>query len=188
MIRKKVYCLLLGILLYTQGIYPTEDLGVGVTRVVPSMLRRPDRGEAPRFPRDLVIGELGRGEAPIEAYEMARNSLSVLTRGLRDTPIQGNANNAINSRHFEEIAGIRSRDFRLGGGRIEPDGTVSFLVRFLGPEDTISGELYLRLRDEFDTGGTGMWILDDLILEDNRPLREIGDSYRFDFTPYERFF
>ena len=165
-----------------------DDPGLGVTRAIPNMLRRPDRGEAPRFPRDMVIGDLGRGEAPGDAYFMARNSMSALSRGSRDSPIPGNDYSVIVNSHFEEVAGIRTRSFRLGGGRIEQDGSVSFLVRFVGPEETITGELFLRQSEDLDSSDERIWFLDDLILEGSRPLREIGDNYRFNFSPYERFF
>jgi hypothetical protein len=40
---------------------------------------------------------------------------------------------------------INPRIFRLGGGREEQDGSVSFLVRFAGREQGITGELFVRL-------------------------------------------
>jgi hypothetical protein len=82
---------------------------------------------------------------------------------------------------LQEIQSIRTRDYRLGGGRIEADGFVSFLVRFIGPEESITGELFIRPERE-------RWLLDELLLEKKRPLSEIGDSYRYTFSPYERFF
>ncbi|MDR0642874.1 MAG: hypothetical protein LBG07_10490, partial [Treponema sp.] len=33
---------------------------------IPQVLRQPQRGEAPRYPRDLVIGSLERGNVPAE--------------------------------------------------------------------------------------------------------------------------
>ena len=188
MVHIKVFSLILGLFLLSQSLFSMEDPGVGGTRTIPYTLLRPDRGEAPRFPRDIVIGDLGRGDAPGNAYLLARNSLSALTRGLRDDPIPGNDNYVIANRHFEEVSGIRTRSFRLGGGRIEQDGSVSFLVRFIGPEETITGEMFLRQREELDDPDERIWLLDDLFLEERRPLLEIGDSYRFDFSPYERFF
>jgi hypothetical protein len=76
---------------------------------------------------------------------------------------------------------INPLKYHLGSGRTEPDGTVSFLVRFLGREQWIAGELYLRLE------GDG-WCLDDLVLEEGRNLEDGKNAYPYNFTPYERFF
>ena len=178
-------CLLLGFWFAAQGLY-SDDPDETRNQTIPNMLRRPDRGESPRLPRDLVIGELGRGEAPGDAYTLAINTLSAMIRGNRDARIFENS--AITNSNFEEIAGIRARSYRIGGGRFEADGSVSFLVRFIGSEETIIGEMFLRQAEELDDDTPGIWLVDDLILEDKIPLREIRDSYRFDFSPYERFF
>jgi hypothetical protein len=148
---------------------------------LPDALRRPQRGEAPRYPRDAVIGELGRGEAREGAYAFARNLLRALLRGERNSPfLEG-----FNPEALEEILvlleGIGADTFRIGGGREEPDESTSFLVRFLGPEQGAAGELYLRT-------GTDRWQLDDLILEEPRDISGSLQPRQFDFTPYERFF
>ena len=120
----------------------------------------------------------------------------------------------------EEINSIEPRAYRLGRGKIEADRCVSFLVRFMGYEESITGELFLRREEESGSSGTAVsveppaetggsegaeesaettgssgtkgsqfrWLLDDLILEEKRSLAEIRDSYRFDFSPYERFY
>jgi hypothetical protein len=46
-----------------------------------------------------------------------------------------------------ELNGISPQAYRLGGGREEPDGAVSFMVRFLGRDMGITGELYIRFRE-----------------------------------------
>jgi hypothetical protein len=46
----------------------------------------------------------------------------------------------------------------------------------------MAGELFVRQEEG------GNWILDDLVLEEKKALSEIRDSYRFDFSPYERFY
>jgi hypothetical protein len=89
---------------------------------------------------------------------------------------------------FDNIRNIRPRDSRLGGGKYEPDGCVSFLVRIIGPQESITGELFIRLADAMDGTTAGRWLLDDLILEGKRALTDIRDSYRYDFSPYERFY
>jgi hypothetical protein len=74
---------------------------------------------------------------------------------------------------------INPRTFRIGGGREEPDGSTSFLVRFIGREKWIVGELFLRS----DASG---WKFDALVLEG--PQDADATSYHYDLSPYERFF
>ena len=182
------------------------------TRTIPNTLLRPERGETPRYPRDLVIGELGKGSASEEAYQFAKELLSVLIAGAVDAPALADTASSMTNDLIETIKSIEPRSYRLGGGRTEADGSVSFLVRILGNWESITGELFLRQQDAeeqdevedgktetgeesgVDAGKEGKvakeltWILDDLILEEKRALSEIRDSYRYDFSPYERFF
>jgi len=158
---------------------------------IPDILRRPDRGEAPRYPRDVVIGELGQGNSPNPAYRFAGDLLSALTAGNRTAQIVKDSLSILTEELFNEIESIRVRSYRIGGGRVETDGSVSFLVRFLGSEESITGELFVR--QEADPGNDeapseGKWLLDDLILEEKKDLTDIRDSYRYDFSPYERFY
>ena len=169
---------LFGLWLITLGLFAQEATSI---YAVPDVLRRPERGEAPRYPDDLVIGELGQGEISDGAYLFARNVLSAITEGRRDAAVL--ANSGLAESLFEEVRGLRPRSYRLGGGRNEADGCVSFLVRLVGPVESLTGELYLR-SDE----ASGRWLLDDLILEEKKVNADIRDSYRFDFSPYERFF
>jgi hypothetical protein len=158
---------------------------------VPEALRRPERGEAPRYPKDLVIGDLGQGEISESAYLYARNILTALAAGRRDAQVLTNSGFSFTESMFDSIRSIRPRDSRLGGGRNEPDGCVSFLIRIIGPSESITGELFIRLADAIDAldGVTaGRWLLDDLLLEGKRTLADIRDSYRYDFSPYERFY
>ena len=144
---------------------------------IPPVLRRPERGEAPRYPIDMVIGSLGRGSAPEDAYLYARNILNQLISGVHlDTFAP-----EIPSYTGVEINDLRPRSFRLGGGRTEADGSISFLIRLLSQNESITGEMFLLRND-------GEWYLDGLILEERRTIGEIRDSFRFDFSPYERFF
>ena len=168
----KIACLLICLCVPVPALLSQE-----AAQTVPDALRRPERGEAPRYPRDLVIGELGQGEASEGAYLFVRSFLSDLMAG-RVQPMVGSVSTE-NLR--EEITGIRARSYRLGGGRNEPDGCVSFLVRFLGPNESITGELFIRIEG-------GIWVLDDLVLEEKKTFSEIRENFRFDFSPYERFF
>ena len=181
MIAPRMLFFLLSFCFITQGIFPQE-----AAQAIPLSLRRPERGEAPRYPEDLVIGVLGQGEIAEEAYLFAKNLLSALAGGRRNAPVIADSGSFVSEATFEEVRSIRPRSHRLGGGRQEIDGCVSFLVRFVGPEESISGELFIRQRGNPEENGR--WFLDDIILEDKRTLSEIRDSYRFDFTPYERFY
>jgi len=204
-------------------------------QTIPNTLRRPDRGEAPRYPQDVVIGELGQGNAPEGAYIFARDLMEALVRGNTTAQVVEDSRLILTEDIFEEISSLEPRSYRLGGGRIEADGSISFLVRFLGLEESITGELFIRRQGGAEAGGAASarepqysestlasaspeedstmpgsppeepepappklqpeldpretrWLLDDLILEKRRTLTEIRDSYRYDFSPYERFF
>ena len=232
--KVKAAFFLLGLFVLAPEICPQETGTAGrrpAADTIPETLRRPERSEAPRYPIDIVIGELGRGEAPDGAYQFAKDLLSALTAGTKDAQVLQDTGGIITESLREEIDSIEPRAYRLGGGRIEPDGCVSFLVRFLGQELSISGELFLRRAEQASPKGTDLqssvdsqgpldpegsaedfpaslenevvpepivssaagsggekWLLDDLILEETRILSEIRDSYRYDFSPYERFY
>ena len=187
----KAACFFLGVAFLSLGVFPQRVFSqegesgamLPTARTIPDALRRPQRGELPRYPQDVVIGELGRGEAPEAAYRFARSLLVALTAGNYASPVFSGSPPALIERHITEIRGIEPQGYRIGGGRTEMDGYVSFLVRFLGREESITGELFIN--QEYDTA---RWFLDDLILEERRSLTEIRDSHRFIFSPYERFF
>jgi hypothetical protein len=181
----KISILFLCLWLVSQGAISQEGFG---SQPVPDTLRRPEWGEAPRYPQDLVIGELGQGNASEGAYIFSQGILSAVIAGRRESSILTQSGYSFPESFFEKIANIRPRSYRLGGGRIELDGCVSFVVRIIGPEESITGELFIRLADALDDETPGRWLLDDLIIEDKRPLSEIRNSYRYDFSPYERFF
>jgi hypothetical protein len=164
---------------------------------IPEELFRPRYGETLHFPRDYVIGDLGRGDAPEEAYQSARSLIGGLLRG-------GDARQAIPEEQWnknrEILDTLGPRSFRIGGGRNEADGSVSFLVRFLGRETAAAGELYLRrsTRKNTDTGSAGspgadtpsyLWQGEDLLLEEAAPLTagKYGPGSA-DMSIYERFF
>jgi hypothetical protein len=167
----KPFFIFLGLFFLSQSLFPQES-----SETIPDMLRRPERGEAPRYGKDLIIGELGQGNAPEKAYNLAQRILSELIAGNADSPLLSVTENLL-----QNIRSIMPRHYRLGGGRIETDGCVSFLIRFIGQEESIAGELFLR-------SGTENWYFDDLVLEEKRKLSDIRDGYRYDFSPYERIY
>jgi hypothetical protein len=171
---------LLGLCLIAQNLLSQNAPNNGA---VPDLLLRPERGEAPRYPKDLVIGDLGPGEASEGAYLFARNILTAIAAGRRDASVLANSGFSFSESIFDNVRSIRPRDSRLGGGRNEPDGCVSFLFRIIGQQESITGELFIRPAE-----GSGIWLLDDLIVEGKRALSEIRDSYRYNFSPYERFY
>jgi hypothetical protein len=184
-----------GLFCLSPGLFCQEISGT-----IPDVLKRPLRGEAPRYPIDVVIGPLGPGEAPEEAWLFARTVLQAIVNG-RD--FEG-----LDLAGFREsLAPVEPESFRAGGGREENDGSVSFLVRFIGREKWAAGELYLRPQTEAEPEESTeepenpaaepaekpgrkvtAWRFDDLLLEDAQDRGTEGDSRRFDFSPYERFF
>ncbi|MDR0722270.1 MAG: hypothetical protein LBF75_05685 [Treponema sp.] len=148
---------------------------------VPDALRRPQRGEAPRYPQDTVIGLLGRGDAPEGAYTLALDLLRALLREDRDAPVLQEVDPELVEEYGTALEVIKPQKFRIGGGREEPDGSTSFLVRFVGRDQWITGELYLKAEE-------AQWQFDELILEEPRDLQEGIEPYPFDYSPYERLF
>jgi hypothetical protein len=147
---------------------------------IPEGVRRPQGGEAPRYPRDVVIGELGRGMAENGAYLFARNMLSAMVQNDRDSRYLSGLNSALAEDLFINLGQITPRQYRIGEGREEPDGSTSFLFRLVGRELDMSGELYVR-NDEQG------WHFEDLLVEKPRTIEGRG-TYNYDFAPYERFF
>ncbi|MDR0720744.1 MAG: hypothetical protein LBF78_14000 [Treponema sp.] len=188
------------------------------TGAVPQDIRRPQRGETPRYPRDMIIGELGRGQAPQEAWLLAREFLRNLVQGSVDAAVLARTDSALVESSMEALDAVGGVKFRIGGGKIEDDGSVSFLIRFIGRELSITGELYLRQREAepeeevleeaaVEEGAPavtapvvtapaesaavaeeGAWYIDDLLLEEPRDLSAQREAYRYDFSPYERFY
>ena len=160
---------------------------------IPEALIRPVRGEAPRYPVDTVIGELGRGRASEAAFTFAGSVCEGLLSGDKTHPSLVTINSKLRESYLATIEIIGPLNYRIGGGREEADGAVSFLVRFLGREHGISGELYVRHRTRVNqqTGRTtGTWIFEELLLDEVKErIKEQQESiYRYDFNPYERFF
>jgi hypothetical protein len=111
---------------------------------IPEELLRPHRGESPRYPIDTVIGELGQGKAPKEAYDCARRAANAFLAGTIEANVFSSVDKAFIETCINALNTVNPRYYRLGGGRQEPDGSVSFLVRFAGREQGITGELFIR--------------------------------------------
>jgi hypothetical protein len=159
---------------------------------IPEELLRPGRGESPRYPVDTVIGELGRGQASSSAYAFGQSVGEGLLQGRMNHPGFDSINTVMLESYLSALEPINARIYRLGSGREEPDGAVSFLVRFIGREEAITGELFIRqiIDDTDDTENITEWIFEELILEQARKL-EAGEEeagYRSDSFPYERLF
>jgi hypothetical protein len=129
-------------LLVATGIFSQED-----KRYIPEELLRPRRDEAPRYPIDTVIGPMGQGQASTEAYQFARNVASALLAGGMDLPVLSTVDRVFLESCMNVLETVNPRVFRLGSGREEPDGSVSFLVRFVGREQGLTGELYIRFEE-----------------------------------------
>jgi hypothetical protein len=132
-------------LLGTAGIFPQD--GLTQRGSIPEELLRPRRSEAPRYPIDTVIGELGQGKAPKEAYEIARNAATAFLSGNINAPVLSPVSKVYLEGWMDMLNDVNPQIFRLGGGREEPDGSVSFLVRFAGRERGITGELFVRAEE-----------------------------------------
>jgi hypothetical protein len=166
---------------------------------IPSELLRPGRGESPRYPVDTVIGALGRGKASDEAYSFARSVAAGLLTGNMDHAALASVNSVLREGYLSALEQISPRTYRIGGGREEADGAYSFLVRFIGKDQGITGELFIRfvtriveekIEDTIDIAAVKSWIFEELILEEvkNRGEEQKETLQRFDFSPYERFF
>jgi hypothetical protein len=183
---------------------------------IPEELLRPRREEAPRYPVDTVIGPIGQGKASVEAYGLARRIASALLAGNINAPVLSSVNKVFLEGCMSALNVISPLFFRLGSGREEPDGSVSFLVRFAGREQGITGELFIRSRERVVNSPPPaarneenpaaeelsqaqpanvpvtekIWYFEDLILESPRSRSEetFENRQRYDFSPYERFF
>jgi hypothetical protein len=114
---------------------------------IPEELLRPNRNEAPRYPMDTVIGPIGQGQTQRDAYNFARRVAAALLEGNPNAAVLATVNRVFLESCLNALDVISPRFFRLGSGRTEPDGSVSFLVRFVGAFQGITGELFIRLEE-----------------------------------------
>jgi len=171
---------ILPVFIFSQNIQSEDSAGNGYTdTTIPEILLRPARTESPRYPRDRIIGTLGQGTAPDGAWNYANVILSALISGTLGSVKAVDAD--LLGKSLAALTDVEPGKYHIGGGRTEEDGTVSFLVRFLGRDQWMTGELYILFRND-------AWYLDDLVLEEAQDLNEGKDAYPYDFTPYERFF
>ena len=164
---------------------------------IPEELLRPGRGEAPYYPADMIIGSLGRGNASEAAFSFAASVASALTIGAVNSPALSSVNSAARDRYLSALRVISPGSYRLGGGREEADGAFSFLIRFIGPYQGITGEMYIRyvtrhvtVEGSDEPLPVSNWVLEDLYLEEamNRDVENQQSIYRSDFYLYERFY
>ncbi|MDR1619014.1 MAG: hypothetical protein LBS06_08270 [Treponema sp.] len=137
--------------IFSQGGEAAGETAVSAPATIPEALRRPRRGEAGRYPVDTIIGPLGAGDAEEAAYRFAGDLLGALTAGNRGAPVLSTIESGALDTILEDLQAISPLSCRLGSGKEEADGAVSFLVRFIGREKGISGELYIRA----DEAGAG---------------------------------
>jgi hypothetical protein len=163
---------------------------------IPEELLRPKRGEASRYPIDIVIGELGKGSATDSAFSFANYISAGFLSGNTNNSALAGINSALRESLLSSLDVISPLSYRLGGGREEADGAFSFLVRFIGKDKGITGELYIRYitrKTEGEDGEekiSGNWIFEELLLEEakDRETEQKESIYRNDFYPYERFY
>jgi len=184
------FCLL--VLIPAFAVSQGQDLFRGS---IPETLLRPGRGEAPRYPVDVVIGELGRGAASVSAFNYANLIGAGFLSGQMGHPALASINSTIRESNLSAIQVISPVSFRIGGGREEPDGAISFLVRFIGREQGITGEMYIRyvsrrISEDEEGAVIGNWVFEELLLEEarDRAVEHQEAANRNDFYPYERFF
>jgi outer membrane biosynthesis protein TonB len=132
-------------LLMAAYIFPQDEMPERSS--IPQELLRPRRGEAPRYPIDMVIGALGQGNAPPEAYAIAQKTTAALLAGNMNVPVLSSVNKVFLEDCMTKLKSINPQSSRLGSGREEPDGSFSFLVRFIGREEGITGELFVRFEE-----------------------------------------
>jgi hypothetical protein len=195
-----IFCSLVLFSLYIVPVIPAQDLGTEEAPLetteeqapmesvvfnqgtMPAELLRPQRGdEIPRYPRDTVIGDLGQGDVSEESYVFARNVLQGALSRNRESALLAGSDPVLLEELFTGIETIAALKYRIGGGREEPDGSTSFLFRFIGRTQSFAGEIYIRNEEE-------KWKLEDILLEETKDITERGNSYPFSFSPYERFF
>lgn len=168
---------------------------------IPEELLRPGWGEAPRYPSDMVIGELGQGRAPAAAYNHANSVASALLSRQRGHSALSGISSSSLDKYLSALGRISPVSFRMGGGRVEADGGVSFLIRYIGRDYGITGELYVRyisrqvVNESGETVSAGSWSFDDLLLEEARSRGDEhqdslqrAQNHRLNYMPYERFY
>jgi hypothetical protein len=181
----KIYVpILLSILLFGESVFPSfaqDGETSSFSGVVPEILIRPFRETEWAYPIDAVIGQLGGGEVSSGANGYARGVLRDLMRQNKTADSVKTLSPGVLDEAESKLAEVTPRKVRMGGGREETDGAVSFLFRFMGSENELSGELYIRSDGD-------SWKTEDIIFETPQKLSSGSDAFTFTYTPYERFY
>jgi hypothetical protein len=168
---------------------------------IPEELLRPRWNVSPHYPADIVIGDLGQGKASDAAYSYANSIASAILSRQRGHPSLASVNPDLLDSYFYALGRVAPVSFRLGGGREEADGAISFLIRYIGRDYGITGELYIRYRtrqiqgEDGEITQTGNWVFDDLLFEEAKSHEQEfqesmqrAEKHRLNYLPYERFF
>jgi len=191
----RIFCL--GLILFVSNFAIVQGQTNDISRgSIPDELLRPKRGEAPRYPIDTVIGELGKGSASDPAFSFANYIGTAFLSGKRESPALASIDSTVKENLLSALEVVNPVSFRIGGGREEADGAVSFLVRFIGKDKGITGELYIRYVTKEIQGAdgevktSGNWVFEELLLEEakDREVEQRESIYLNDFYPYERFY
>jgi hypothetical protein len=158
-----------------------KEPGYSFTGIVPEALIKPTRERGAFYPVDAVIGQLGTDDLTGGAGGYARSVMQDLLKQDAASASLGNLGPDITGDAMEKLAEAAPHKWRIGGGREEADGSVSFLFRFMGREKEVSGELYLR-------SGTDGWKTEDIIFNTPKELTIGVDTSSSGYTPYERFY
>jgi hypothetical protein len=158
-----------------------EEPAYSFSGVVPEALIRPAREQGAFYPVDAVIGPLGIEDLAGEAAEYAKTVMQELLSQDAASASIANLGTDITGDAMEKLSEAAPHKWRIGGGREEADGSVSFLFRFMGREKEVSGELYLRSAD-------GGWKTEDVIFNTPKELTIGADAFSSAYTPYERFY
>jgi len=145
-LKKRTIFYLLFLFFTAINLFPQDELFQRGS--IPVELLRPRREESPRYPVDVVIGPIGQGDVARDAYDFAVKTAAALLAGTKDAPVLSSVNRAFLENCLSALDVINPRAYRIGSGRTEPDGSVSFLVRFSGREQGITGELFIRQEQE----------------------------------------
>jgi len=189
--------LALGLLLISPALAVSQTQEERVSRgSIPEELLRPNRSETPRYPIDMVIGELGQGSVSSGVFNYADGICAGFLSGNSEYRSLASINSSVKENLFSALQAVSPVSYRIGGGREEADGAYSFLVRFIGREQGITGELYIRNvtrhieKEDGEVTSTSALVFEELLLEEPRTREaELQESiYRYDFFPYERVF
>lgn len=134
----------------------------------------PGGGESVRYPKDFAIGELGQGGADKQAYDAASTFLLAFIAESLGSPASELDVFKLDAPLVRLLKSITPHTARISSGTGGPGGEYSFLVRFIGPELSATGELYLVKKDDD-------WLVEDLRMDE-------PSSERYDPFTYTRFF